>query len=154
MKDLNHISGIITFLIGLGICLKSLNYPVGSFRLPGAGLFPLLASVILMALSGFMVIHSFLKKDKVEISEAPFFPGKETPKRILFTFVSLLAFRYLIPLIGFAPSTFLFIFVLAKILAYYSWKVSFFFSAVTALAAYYLFQVLLMLQMPKGAFGI
>jgi len=154
MKNLDRISGIILFLLGLGIFLKSLTYPIGSFRSPGGGLFPLLASILLMGLSGAMTIQAFWKKNTEESSKAPFFSTKDAPNRILFGFMALLAFRYLLPVIGFGPSTFLFILFLAKYLGHYSWKMSIFFSVLTALAAYYLFQVWLKIPMPQGILKI
>lgn len=154
MKNRNIISGIIFFLLGLGICLKSLTYPLGSFRTPGGGLFPLLASIIMMGLSGFLMIQSLLIKGAGETANIPFFPGKEAPKRIFFGFTALLGFRYLLSLIGFGPSTFIFIFFLARFLGHYGWWVCILFSILTALAAYYLFQVWLKIPMPQPIFRI
>ncbi len=149
MKNIDRISGIILLALGLAVCIKSLTYPIGSFRIPGGGLFPLLASILLIGLAGFMVAQAFLKKDTGEAWRRPFFPGKEAPKRIFFAFMALVAFRYLFPLIGFAPSTLVFVFLLVKFLGHHSWKVSLFFSGLTALVAYYLFQVWLRIPMPQ-----
>lgn len=155
--NIDRISGIILFLFGLVICLKSLSYQLKSLKplsSPGPFSLSLLASLFLVILSVFIIINSFPKKDKIEASKAPFFPGKEAPKRILIGLVSLMAFRYLLPVIGFAPSTFLFIFSLAIFLGHYSWKVSLFFSSLTALVVYYFFQVWFKIPMPIGIFRI
>ena len=152
MKTIDCISGIILFLFGLGICLKSLTYPIGSFKAPAGGFFPLLVSIILMGLSAVMTIQAFLVKEEKE--KAKFFPAKESPKRIFLGFVSLLGFRYLLPVIGFGPSTFVFVCLLAKVLGPYSWKVSVFLSVVTAVISYYLFQVFLKVPMPRSLLGI
>jgi hypothetical protein len=152
MKNLDRISGIILFLFGLGICLKSLTYPIGSFKAPAGGLFPLLASIILMGLSAVMTIQAFLVKE--EEVKVKFFPAKEAPERIFLGFVSLVGFRYLLPVIGFGPSSFVFLFFLAKFLGSYSWKASVFFSVVTAVSIYYLFQVFLKIPMPRSLLGI
>jgi hypothetical protein len=153
LRNLDVISGIVLFLFGLGIFLKSLRYPLGSLRAPGAGLFPLIASTILMIVSGFIVGHSALKKN-VEEAKSPFFQGKEAPKRILLGFSLLLMFRYLFPIIGFAPSAFCFISFLSKFLGHYNWKVSLLISTCSSLGSYFLFQVFLKIQMPLGIFGI
>ncbi len=153
MLNIDRICGIVLFSLGLGICLKSLTYPVGSFRSPGGGLFPLLASIILMALAGILTIQAFLKKEAKEKERAPFFSGKEAPKRIFLGFIALLGFRYLLPVIGLGPSTFIFIFFLAKFLGHYNWRVSIPFSLATAVAAYYLFQVWLKIPMPRTIIG-
>jgi hypothetical protein len=44
--------------------------------------------------------------------------------------------------------------MLAKFLGHYDWKVSIFFSAVTAVVAYYLFQVWLKIPMPPSILRI
>jgi putative tricarboxylic transport membrane protein len=154
MRYLDSISGLILFLFGLTICLISRSYPLGSLHAPGPGLFPLLASILLMAFSSMLVIQPLLKKKGAESSKALFFPGKEAPWRILLAFVSLVAYRYLLPFIGFGPCTFVFFLLLVKRLGHYQWKVSLLFSILAALGAYFLFQVWLEVQMPIGIFGI
>ncbi len=154
MKNLDRISGIILFALGLGVFLKSLTYPIGSFRSPGGGLFPLIASIILMILAGVMTMQAYFKKDSGEPGPTSFFTSKEAPKRILYGFISLLAFRYLLPVIGFGPSTFVLILMLAKFLGHYDWKVSILFSVVTAVVAYYLFQIWLKIPMPPSILRI
>jgi hypothetical protein len=70
MKHSDRISGILLFAFALFIFIKSFQYP-------GAGLFPLLASILLMSLSGTILISLLLNKgEKAEI-EAAFFPSKE-----------------------------------------------------------------------------
>ena len=144
-------SGIVLFLFGLGIFLKSLTYPIGSIRSPGGGLFPLLGSITLVGLTAVMTIQAFLgKKGEKE----NFFPAKEAPKRIFLGLLSLVGFRYLLPVVGFGPSTFIFILLLARFLGHYSWKVSLVFSALTTVTSYLLFQVFLKVPMPRSLLGI
>ena len=146
---MNHrdlISGLFLMGLGIGVFLVSLTYPIGTLRTPGGGLFPLLASILLMALAGVITFQAFMKKQGE--TAKPFFSGKLAPKRILICLVALLGFRYLLPFIGFGFSVFLFVLFLIKYLGYYNWKVSILFSALTAVAAYYLFQVWLKIPMP------
>jgi hypothetical protein len=148
---LDRISGIFLFILGVVVFLKSLSYPLGNFRRPGGGLFPLIASILLMGLSAALILQAFLSQEGKKADPIPFFPEKDAPKRIIFGFVALLAYRYLLPVIGFGPSTFAFIFILSKFLGKYGWKVSTFFSLVAAAASYYLFQVWLKIPMPIPA---
>jgi hypothetical protein len=144
----DRISGIIIFAIGLAVCLASLTYPIGTLSKPGGGFFPLLASILLLGLSAVFIFQSFTAKGGENFSAVSFFTGKEAPKRILCGFAALLSYRYLIPVIGFAPATAVFIFFLGKFMEGYSWKTSIFFSVATAISAYYLFQVVLKIAMP------
>jgi hypothetical protein len=69
-------------------------------------------------------------------------------RRIGFGVAALVAYRYLIPVIGFAPATALFIVALSRFLENASWARSLIFGLATAAASYYLFQVVLKIQMP------
>jgi hypothetical protein len=86
-------------------------------------------------------------------SKSPFFSEREAPRRIILGFAGLLGYRYLLPVIGFAPSTAVFILFLSRFLGKYSWVMSIGFAVLTALAAYYLFQVWLKIPMPRPVFG-
>ncbi len=150
MKNRDRVSGIFLFLLGLGVCWKSLTYPLGSLRRPGGGLFPLIASILLMGLSAIITGQAFWGKDSGKGPQTQFFPGKEALPRISFGFAALLGYRYLLPVIGFAPATCSFIFVLSKFLGKYGWKASLSFSLVTAVIAYFLFEVWLRIPMPRS----
>ena len=148
MKHLDLISGVVLLVVGTAVFLKSLSYPIGTFRTPGAGLFPLIASILLLGLSAILTLQAFLSKGGKEVAQTPFFPEKGAPRRILLGFAGLVGYRYLLPVIGFAPSTGLFILFLIKFLGGYGWKTSIFYALVMALVAYYLFQVWLKIPMP------
>jgi len=146
---LDRISGIILSIVGAGVVLwVILSYPIGTLKDPGGGFFPLLGAVALLGLSLMLAFQSLIKTDGPDSPGVSFFPGKEATKRIIFVFIAILAYRYLLPVIGFTLITGLFIFTLAKFLAHYSWKTSMLIAAATAIVAYYLFQVVLKVPMP------
>jgi putative tricarboxylic transport membrane protein len=146
---LDRISGIILSVLGAGVMLWVIkSYPIGTLKEPGGGFFPLLGAVALLGLSLLVTFQSFIKTGGQESPDVPFLPGKEALKRIVSVFIAIVAYRYLLPVIGFAPVTGLFIFTLSKFLAHYSWKTSLLIAATTAIVAYYLFQVLLKVPMP------
>ena len=147
MKNLDLISGIILLAAGAAVFLQSLSYPIGTFRTPGAGLFPLIASIILIVLSAALIIQALLPKGRA-IAPVPFFPETGAFRRIALGFVAMIGYRYLLPVIGFGPSTGIFMLFLIKFLGGYGWKISLFYSAVSAVAFYYLFQVWLQIPMP------
>jgi uncharacterized membrane protein len=144
----DRISGIVIFAIGAAVCLTSLTYPVGTLQKPGGGFFPLLASVLLLGLCTVFILQSFTRQKGEGTGADSFFPGKGAARRILWGVAALAGYRYLIPVVGFAPATAGFILVLSRFLEHYSWKASVLFSAATAVSAYYLFQVVLKIQMP------
>ncbi len=146
------ITGIFLLGLGLAVFLKSLTYPLGTLRKPGGGLFPLIASILLMGLSSLLTLQAFRGKEVDKSSQYPFFPEKDAPRRIVLGFAGLLAYRYLLPAIGFAASTAVFIFFLSRFLARYSFVTSIVFAVITGVVSYYLFQVWLKIPMPF--FGI
>lgn len=148
MKHLDLISGVVLLVVGTALFFKSLSYPVGTFRTPGAGLFPLSASILLLILSAILTLQAFLSKKGKGLAPVPFFPEKKTPRRIFLGFAGMIAYRYLLPVVGFVPSTGLFIFFLIKFLGGYGWKTSLFYAVVMALVAHALFQVWLKIPMP------
>ena len=150
MKNLDLISGFILLVAGVAVFMQSLSYPIGTFRTPGPGLFPLIASILLIALSATLTVRAVLPKKGAAIASAPFFPEKGAPRRILLGLASMIGFRYLLPVIGFGPSTGIFTLFLVKFLGGYGWKISIFYSAVSAVAFYYLFQVWLQIPMPRA----
>jgi hypothetical protein len=144
----DRISGIVFFVMGAAVCLTSLTYPIGTLQKPGGGFFPLLSSILLLGLCTVFILQRFTGKRAEDSGPVSFFPSKAASKRILWGFAALVGYRYLIPVIGFAPATAGFICVISRFLENYSWKKSVLFSVTTAVAAYYLFQVVLKIQMP------
>jgi len=149
MKNLDRISGIVLLVFGTAILWSSLTLPIGTFRTPGGGLFPLIASTILLILSAILTFQAFFSKKGREAEAAPFFPEKGTLRRILLGFTSLTGYRCLLPVIGFGPSTGLFLLFLSKFLGNYGWKVSLLYSLLSAILFYYLFEVWLRIPMPR-----
>jgi hypothetical protein len=141
------ISGIVFVLIGAAVLVASLKYPIGTLQKPGGGFFPLLAAALLLVLSAVFTVQSFVRRKTVTPAER----GGSKPsalRRIGFGVAALVAYRYLIPVIGFAPATALFIVALSRFLENASWARSLIFGLATAAASYYLFQVVLKIQMP------
>jgi pilus assembly protein TadC len=107
-----------------------------------------------MGLSALLTLQAFRGKEVDKSSQSPFFSEKEAPRRILLGFAGLLAYRYLLPVIGFAVSTAVFIFFLSRFLGKLSWGMSVVFAVITAVVSYYLFQVWLKIPMPMPYFGV
>jgi hypothetical protein len=80
MKNLDLISGIVLLVGGAEEFLKSLSFPIGTFRTPGAGLFPIIASILLICLSAILTLQAFLSKKENGVEPSPFFPEKGAPE--------------------------------------------------------------------------
>ena len=154
MKSLDQMSGLLLLAFGVMILVKSIEYPFGNFQMPGAAVFPILAASLLIIISGAIVISSLLKAKGARGPSVSAPPSRKAFGRVVIGVGALLAYRYLLSLIGFAPACFLFILLLAKALGRYSWKTSLLFSVVTAVVCYYLFQIFLKIPTPGGIFGV
>ena len=154
MKSLDRVSGLVLLVFAVAVLAKSTEYPLGNLQMPGAAVFPILASSLLIVIAGAIAIRGFSKPGKDPGSSESAALSRKTFGRIAAGVGALVAFRYLLTFIGFAPACFLFILFLAKALGRFTWKSSLVFSAVTAVTCFYLFQVILKIPMPGGIFGI
>jgi putative tricarboxylic transport membrane protein len=154
MKSLDRMSGLVLLGFGILILVKSIEFPFGTLQMPGAAVFPILASSLLMVISGTIVISSFLKPRRDQTISLSTPQLQKPLRRVVVGVGALLAYRYLLAYIGFPFACFLFILFLAKALGQYSWKTSLLFSLGTAVVCYYLFQILLKIPMPGGILGI
>lgn len=152
MEKIDRYIGIVLVSFGMLVFIKSFTYPFGSLRSPGAGFFPLFFSILLITLAAIIVAGSFLKKNK-KISSDSFFESKDGFKKILLALLSLVGFRFALPQIGLALTTFLFILFLGKFLANYKWKTSGALALIVSIFSYFIFQSLLKIPFPEGVFG-
>lgn len=83
MIDRNLARGLFLAAIALTFGLGSLSYPIGQLSHPGPGLFPLMVSVMLLAIAVAVIVRSFFVE-----REALHFP----PKNITLLLLSLCAF--------------------------------------------------------------
>jgi putative tricarboxylic transport membrane protein len=156
MEDRDQISGIVLLLFGVAILLGTVRYyPIGSGSAPGPGFFPLIISLFITGLSVNLIVQSFRRgKKRSPSTPMPFFPEQQSFTRVFYAFASLICFSVLLPILGFAPIAFLFCLFLSFFLGHYSFWVSLCFSIGTAVVAYLVFQVWLMVQFPLGILGI
>jgi putative tricarboxylic transport membrane protein len=153
MQKNDFISGFVLLIFGIIIFISSMNYPFGKLQSPGAGFIPLIASLILISMSGIIIVTYLIKK-KAEVPKQRFFSTKDGPKRIILALSAFFGYRYFFPIIGFVPTNFLFFLFVTRFLGYFSWKKSFIFSFLTTIFAYILFRILLKIPMPTSILGI
>ncbi len=148
-RNLDIISGTIQIAVGVAVFTGSLSYDTGTLRTPGAGFFPRIASILMIGLSTIFTLQTLIARNSKASDPVSFFSERGAAQRILLCFVAMIGLSYLLPVIGFAPATCLFILFLSKCLGGYGWKVSIFYALVSMILAYYLFQVWLKVPMPS-----
>ena len=150
MKTYDRIAGFFFLGAGLFFTHYARTVEIGDWLEPGPGFLPLCAGLILVAMSSAFLLKTLARQTSKGIR---FFPQKDSWKRVLPTFVALVAYNFLLQPLGFTIVTFLFIAFLVKWIFPQSWLRSIITGGLTALGAYVLFVMLLKTQLPKGFLG-
>lgn len=145
-------SSTVWFILGLAVCLGSLQYKMGTPAAPGTGFMPFLAGAAICFFSGAGLIHATLRRRQGERWESPLRGFRW--KNALVILLSLLAYALLLVPLGFFLTTILFIAFLLRAITPQRWSVVVACSILTAAASYLVFEVWLQAQLPKGPWGI
>ncbi|HVN24475.1 MAG TPA: tripartite tricarboxylate transporter TctB family protein [Syntrophorhabdales bacterium] len=154
MKKLLLADGLLWVLLGIGMCLGSIQLKLGTFHTPGAGFLPFFAGASL-ALFGLILVCSTLISQAKE-GEAARDLGRLTKrrwKRFLnpsLTVAILVGYILLLEPLGFLLTTFVCLLLLFKLAEPKKWLTPLLLSGSTAILSYLLFSVWLQCQLPKG----
>ena len=152
-KETGVREGLVWIGMGAIICILALRFDFGSFHAPGPGFVPVLTGLFISVIGMAMILARAASKHGT--SEPP---GTGHPFRIrswprlIYTMVLLLAYITLIEPVGFIITTFLLMLglFLDPLKRNYAWGL--FFSIVTTLMSYLVFEVWLRCQLPRGLF--
>lgn len=146
MRNPDRLSGLFFILFSIAMCALSLRLPRGTLGTPGPIVFPLLLSLSLLAFSLFLFVRS---KPSLLSSYFDIFPKAEVLKVIYVLgtfFLSILIFE----LMGFVISIFVLLALLFRGIGAKTILQSFVYGLIISLAAYFCFQSLLNMPLPKG----
>ncbi len=130
---------------GIGICLWSYQYEIGTLAGPGPGFVALCSG---LAVSFLSTVGFFSTRGKAKNGEAVLFGPLWVNGFIIL--LLLVGFALLLNFLGFLICTFLFMFILIGRIKSYSWKVVLGWSLGTAGVMYLVFEVWLQAQLPMG----
>jgi len=131
-------------LLGGWICLEALQVPFGSFRMPGAGFFPLLLGITLSVLA-LVLLSTELLGDAAATAQV--LPARA---EVLYLLVAIFASVWLFERAGFVLTMALFLGVVLKVLGKLGWTTTVVLALVGSLAAYVVFGRVLMIALPSG----
>ena len=151
MRHLDLQSGIFFLVLSIVIAFESLRIGIGEWHVPGPGLIPFWAAVIQTCLSVLLIL--------VALHEKPVVSGKNWYGKVLWqrwgiTLASMITYTVLLETLGFIVCTFILINVLILTTDRRPWKLALVVAGIAALGSYFVFQVWLKAQLPKGLFGI
>ena len=140
---------IAALLLSLLYLWGALDYPRGTMAQPGPGLYPIFVGTLLVIASIGSIVTDLLKPAQGEL-EIP--KGKDLG-RVLTVLGGAVAYVLLLPYAGHLLSSMLTIFVVLHAMGLSSWPMKIGFTIVIALGSYYLFDMLLMVPLPRGFWG-
>ena len=135
---------LIVLLISLWVCWEATQVPFGSFRMPGAGFFPLLLGVTL-GLLAFVLLAMNLYGDPGSVAQVT----RSRPE-ILYLIGTMFASVWLFERAGYLLTMALFLGVTMKLLAKTRLPVAVIIALMGSVASYLLFDRVLMIALPSG----
>jgi putative tricarboxylic transport membrane protein len=135
----------VFLLLGAFICVEALQVPFGTFRMPGAGFFPLLLGLALGALS--IILLGMTLAGPAGGATTHVWP--ERPE-VVYLVGSLLAAVWLFERAGFLLTMTLFLGVALRVLGTMSWSRAFVLALVGSVASYVVFRRGLLIALPSG----
>jgi len=148
------IVGIVIFIFGGITALLSLKMPIGTFRMAGTGLFPLILGIILMVLSGGFILKIFFQSKEQRVKKEPAIESSESPIQLTFFLGTMVLSTLFLNQLGYPLTSFLLMAALLRILGIKRWGPNILISVVTAVGSYFLFVKWLDIPMPKGWIGL
>ena len=154
MKRDEVIVGIVIFLFGGATALLSLEMPIGTFRMAGTGMFPLILGILLMILSGILVLKIFFQGKEGQLKKEPSPESSESPIQLILFLGTMVLATLFFNQLGYPLTSLLLMLALLRILGIKRWGLNILISVVTAVGSYFLFVKWLNIPMPKGWIGI
>ena len=146
--------GIVIFIFGAITVLLSLRMPIGTFRMAGAGMFPLCLGILLMILSGIFILNIFSKSKKIRVQMGASVESSSSPIQLVLFLATMVLITLFFNLLGYPLSAFLLMAFLLRILGVKKWVINLPLSFVTAAISYFLFVQWLKIPLPKGWLGL
>ena len=148
------IAGMVVFIFGGVTAVLSLRMPIGTFRMPGTGMFPLILGILLMFLSGTFVLKIFFqgKEEQVKKEASPESTG--SPMQLIFFLGTMVLATLFFNRLGYPLTSFLLMLALLRALGIKRWGLNILISLFTAVGSYFLFVKWLNIPMPKGWIGL
>ena len=153
MKRDEIVVGIVIFLFGGAIVFLSSKMPIGTFRVAGTGMFPLILGILLMFLSGIFLLK-LLYQDKNTTTKRDSVAERGFPVQLILFFGTMVLATAFFNQLGYPLTSFLLMLALLRILGIKRWGLNILTSVVTAVGSYFLFVKWLNIPMPKGWIGI
>ena len=147
-------SSLLWLGVAVLICIGSLQLSLGSVNNPGPGFFPFGAGLILGILSAVVFIQTRRAASPVKEGQSSVSTSPASARKIFLATVALLAYAVGMEYLGFLISTFVFLAFLLRMIEPQRWSVVLLESFLASGICYFIFQVWLRVELPRGIFQI
>jgi putative tricarboxylic transport membrane protein len=134
-------------LLSFYLSVESYRLGLSTANRPGPGFFPFIAAIAIGLIAAFRLVNSIRKSSPDNNSELAI-AGEA--KLVLYVIAGMMAYAFLLDLLGFFFCTFLLVAFYLKVIAARRWPVTLSFAAAVALASHFFFDVLLKAELPRG----
>jgi putative tricarboxylic transport membrane protein len=134
----------VFLLVALGVCLEAMQVPLGSFRMPGAGFFPL-ALGLALALCSTLLLAMSLARPAFGSTE-----GWPEQRAVFYLTACVIVAVWLFERAGFLLTMTLFLTATTRILGGLGWLTAVVVAVIGSTAAYVVFGRLLVIALPSG----
>lgn len=147
----NRTSAIFFLIVAVFFSFYARSVEIGAWNEPGPGFLPFWGGILLAIMSLALLLKTYW--GKLPPMTHTFFPRSDSWKRVLATFLALIAYNLLLSPLGFTLVTFLFIGFLVRCIFPQTWTRTLLVAILSALGARLLFIHFLETQLPKGFIG-
>jgi putative tricarboxylic transport membrane protein len=145
-------SSLVWLGLAIVICIGSLRLSLGSFQNPGPGFFPFIAGSVLGVLSAVVYFQARRGASSATKAEQPLWTNPGGVKKIVLTTIALLFYAIGMNYVGFLIGTFIFLVFLLRTIESQRWSLVILESLVASGLSYFVFEIWLQAQLPRGIF--
>jgi putative tricarboxylic transport membrane protein len=153
LKDNDWIPGTVWLVLGLAVLWGSVRLKLGSLVNPGPGLMPFILGAGLTICSLFVLIQTHLFKLRKRKGPRESIWTDVDFKKVLLVVGCLLGYTFLLEKAGFALTTFLILTILFEAVGSQKWPRVLIASISTVVISYFVFIVILKVELPAGFLG-
>jgi len=140
------LAGLFWMSVGAAVAFTAFGYRLGTPGRPGPGFLPFCTGATLILLGTYLTADSLRSPPRTPV----FFEQRGSLRRVIITFLSFLAYIFLVSAAGFIVSTAVWTAFLLRSVHPQSWTRTIVFSTAVTVLSYVVFQHLLGVQMPRG----